>query len=102
MNLEGGVGADFLNGGLTVGLNYYASFKLTDDEIDGFPTFSFAARTGCSHWARSCSLRWRKGILYGFLKANYQWETYARTTTQGSALTMLATFLVKPLTLPQP
>ena len=28
MNLEGGVGADFLGGGLTTGLVYYASFKL--------------------------------------------------------------------------
>jgi hypothetical protein len=37
MNLEGGVGADFLKGGLTAGLNYYASFKLTDDHIEGFP-----------------------------------------------------------------
>jgi hypothetical protein len=31
---------------------------------------------------------------------NYQWETYARTTTQGSELTVLATFLFKPLKLP--
>jgi len=37
MNLEGGVGADFLKGGLTAGLNYYASFKLTDDQFDGVP-----------------------------------------------------------------
>ena len=35
MYLEGGVGADFLKGGLTVGLDYYASFKLTDDQFDG-------------------------------------------------------------------
>ena len=44
----------------------------------------------------------RKGVLYGFLKVNYQWQTYARTTTQGSELTVLATFLVKPLKLPTP
>ena len=37
MNLEGGLGGDFLKGGLTAGLNYYASFKLTDDQIEGFP-----------------------------------------------------------------
>jgi hypothetical protein len=34
MNLEGGVGADFLKGGLTAGLNYYASFKLTEHRIE--------------------------------------------------------------------
>src|SRR5882672_10844406 len=38
MNLEGGVGGDFLKGGLTVGLAYYASFKLTSDVIEGFPS----------------------------------------------------------------
>ena len=37
MNLEGGLGADFLKGGLVVGLDYYASFKLTDDQIDRLP-----------------------------------------------------------------
>jgi hypothetical protein len=37
MNLEGGVGRDFLKGLLTAGLNYYGSFKLTDDHIEGFP-----------------------------------------------------------------
>src|SRR4029450_8044862 len=37
MNLEGGLGGDFLKGGLIAGLDYYASFKLTDDQIEGFP-----------------------------------------------------------------
>jgi hypothetical protein len=31
---------------------------------------------------------------------NYQWEVYARTTTQGSEMTILATFLLKPIKLP--
>ncbi len=38
MNLEGGIGGDFLKGRLTVGLSYYAAFKLTDDVIDGLPS----------------------------------------------------------------
>jgi len=29
MNLEGGLGADFFGGGLTTGLAYYGTFKLT-------------------------------------------------------------------------
>ena len=44
----------------------------------------------------------KSNTLYGFLKVNYQWEVYARTTTQGSAMTVLATFLMKPLKLPTP
>ena len=35
MNIEGGVGGDFLRGGLSTGLMYYASVKLTNDEIEG-------------------------------------------------------------------
>ena len=42
------------------------------------------------------------GKLYGFLKVNYQWEVYARTTTQGGELTILSTFLLKPLKLGAP
>jgi hypothetical protein len=40
------------------------------------------------------------GKLYGFLKVNYQWTTYARVAPQGSELTLMATFLVKPIKLP--
>ncbi len=40
------------------------------------------------------------GKLYGFLKVNYQWPTYARVAPQGTELTLMATFLVKPIKLP--
>ena len=42
------------------------------------------------------------GVLYGFLKVNYQWETYARTTTQGGAFNIIATFPLKPIPLTKP
>ena len=101
MNLEGGVGGDFLKGGLTVGLNYYASFKLTSDQIDGFPSILIRGKNRVFALGPETQLALAKsGTLYGFLKVNYQWETYARTNTQGSALTVLATFLMRPLKLP--
>jgi len=101
MNLEGGLGADFLKGGLTVGLNYYASFKLTDDHIDGFPNILIRGKNKVFGLGPEVQLALAKNnTLYGFVKVNYQWETYARTTTQGSELTVLATFLLKPLKLP--
>ena len=101
MNLEGGIGADFLKGGLTVGLDYYASFKLTDDHIEGFPDILIRGKNKVFGLGPEVQLALaRKGTLYGFLKVNYQWETYARTTTKGSELTVLLTFLVKPLKLP--
>jgi hypothetical protein len=42
----------------------------------------------------------RKGVLYGFLKFNYEWETYARTTTQGSEFNVTFTLAAKPIKLP--
>jgi hypothetical protein len=100
MNFEGGVGGDFLKGGLTVGLDYYYSFKLTKDQIEGVPEalISKAKTFGVGPEVQLALAR--KGMLYGFLKMTYFWETYARTTTQGSAFTIAATFLVKPIKLP--
>ena len=101
MNIEGGVGADFLQGGLSAGLVYYASFKLTDDEILGFPNISVLGKNKAFALGPEVSLALaRKGVGYGSLKVNYQWEVYARTTTQGSAFTVMTTFLVPPLKLP--
>ena len=103
MNLEGGLGADFLKGGLVVGLDYYASFKLTDDEIDRFANILVRGKNKAFAVGPEVQLALAKSnTLYGFLKVNYQWELYARTTTQGSAMTVLATFLMKPLKLHTP
>ena len=101
MNLEGGLGGDFLKGGLTLGLDYYASFKLTDDRIDGIPGILIRGKNKVFALGPEVQFAIAKNnTVYGFLKVNYQWETYARTTTQGSELTVLATFLMKPLKIP--
>jgi len=44
----------------------------------------------------------RGNTVYGFLKVNYEWEVYARTTTQGSEFQIAATFLLPPLKIPTP
>ena len=94
---------EILKGGLTVGLNYYASFKLTDDHIEGFPDILVRGKNNVFALGPEVQLALAKDrTLYGFVKVNYQWETYAQTTTQGSELTILATFLMKPLKLPNP
>ena len=103
MNLEGGVGRDFLKGLLTAGLNYYGSFKLTDDHIEGFPDILIRGKNKVFALGPEVSVPvMRKGAIYGFVKVNYQWETYARTAAQGAELTIIATFLGKPLKLPTP
>ena len=103
MNVEGGAGADFLEGGLSAGLAYYASFKLTDDHIDGFPDILLRGKNKVFAVGPEVQLALAKnGVLYGFLKLNYEWEVYARTTTQGSEFSVVATFLLKPLKLSKP
>jgi hypothetical protein len=103
MNLEGGVGADLLGGGLTAGLSYYASFKLTDDRLDGIAGALVRGKNKVFALGPEVQMALaRKGTVYGFVKANYQWETYARTTTQGSEFNLQATLLLKPLKVPAP
>jgi hypothetical protein len=85
MNIEGGVGADFLEGGLSVGLAYYWSSKLTQDHIEGFPDILIRGKNRVFALGPEVTLALAKGNTgYGFLKVNYEWEVYARTTTQGS------------------
>lgn len=101
LNLEGGVGADLLKGGLSVGLGYYATFKTTDDEIAGIPGILVRGRNKTFGLGPEATLALAAGgKLRGFLTVRYFWETYARTTTQGSAFLIQATFLTKPIKLP--
>jgi len=103
MNIEGGVGADFLEGGLSAGLAYYWSGKLTQDHIEGFPDILIRGKNQVFALGPEVSLALAKGNrVYGFLKVNYEWEVYARTTTQGSEFQIAATFLVPPLKVPKP
>ena len=103
MNLEGGIGGDFLRGGLTAGLVYYASFKLTDDQFDNFPNVLVRGKNKVFALGPEATLAIvSKGTLYAFLKVNYQWEVYARTTTQGSAFLLSAVLPMRPITLPPP
>ena len=99
MNLEGGIGADFLGGGLSAGLAYYGTFKLTDDRFgDALPSLLIQGRHrvwGLGPEATLAIAVRRK--VYGFVTVRYQWEFGARTTTEGAAWNILATFHYQPL-----
>ena len=103
MHLEGGVGGDFLKGGLTVGLSYYAGFKLGDDEIEGLPGILIRGKNRSFALGPEASLAIARGnTVYGFVRVAYYFETYARTTTKGGALFITGTFLTRPLKVPTP
>ncbi len=102
LNLEGGAGADFLGGGLTLGLAYYGSFKLTEDRFDS-QLGNLLVRGKNSVWGlgpeASMALAFR-GKVYGFVTVRYQWELGAKTTTEGSAWNALLSFPLKPIPIP--
>ena len=102
LNLEGGVGADFLDGGLTAGLAYYGTFKLTDDRFDALLP-SLLVRGKNRVWGLgpevSLAIAARRTV-YGFVTVRYQWELGARTTTEGAGWNILATFPLRPIRLP--
>ncbi len=102
LNLEGGVGADFLGGGLTAGLAYYGTFKLTDDRFESLlPSALIRGKNRVWGLGPEVTLAIAANrTVYGFVTVRYQWELAARTTTEGAAWNILATFPVKPIRLP--
>jgi hypothetical protein len=104
LNLEGGVGADFLKGGLSVGLTYYRTIKLTDDEFDvRLPPRLLPDKNRVWGLGPEVTLALAtKQAVYGFVTVRYQWELAARTTTEGAAWNILLTFPLKPIKLPPP
>jgi len=103
LQFEGGAGGDFLKGGLTLGLSYYAAFKLSDDEIDGLPGVLIRGKNRVFALGPEATIAIaRKNTVYGFVRVAYMFETWARTTTQGGALFISGTFLTRPLKIPTP
>ncbi len=101
LNIEGGVGADLLKGGLTTGVAYYASFKLTDDEIEGLPGILIRGKNKVFGIGPEATLAIAaKKKVRGFVTVRYFWEPYARTTTQGSSFFISGTLLTRPITVP--
>jgi len=97
LNVEGGFGGDFMKGGITAGLAYYASFKLTDDVIEGLPGIFVPGKNKVFALGPEVTIALAsKSKVYGFLKLNYEWEVYARTATQGSEFSIMATFPIGP------
>ena len=102
LNLEGGIGADFLKGGLTTGLAYYGTFKLTEDRFDALlPSLLIRGKNRVWGLGPEVSLALAtKQAVYGFVTVRYQWELGARTATEGGAWNIMVTFPLKPIRLP--
>src|SRR5262245_5438702 len=104
LNLEGGIGADFLKGGLVAGLAYYGSFKLTEDRFDTrLASRLFSSKNRVWGLGPEVTLALAtKQAVYGFVTVRYQWELAARTGTEGAAWNLMATFPLRPIRLTPP
>jgi hypothetical protein len=98
LNLEGGLGRDFLKGAASAGLAYYGTFKVTDDQLPGLPGVLIRGRNRVWGLGPEATLPLAtKKTVYGFFTFRYQWELGARTTSEGGAFNLMATFLLKPM-----
>ncbi len=105
MNFEGGVGGDFLKGGLVAGLSYYSAFKLSNDEIQPGRLPQPLALSKSSTFGLGPDLTLaiaKNNTVYGFVGFKYFWEVYAKTTTKGGGMLISATFPFKPIHIPAP
>jgi len=97
LTLEGGLGKTFMDGAFTVGIAYYAQFQVTYDDVgsDLEPLLEgqklpkqrvFGVGPEVTIPIATSS------TLYGLLNARFFWETGARSTLEGTTLTVTATF----------
>ncbi|HEX8029643.1 MAG TPA: sulfatase-like hydrolase/transferase [Vicinamibacterales bacterium] len=98
MTLEGGVGKSFLHGAASIGMAYYAQWKLTPDQM----TVSASpdpASIDQKHqvWGVGPEVTIpiaTKSTLIALVNVRYLWETGARVKTQGQSLLVTSTFPV--------
>jgi len=94
--LEGGLGKSFMNGALSVGVAYYAQWKLTNDDFG----FDFSLPGGPNigkhrvyGFGPEITLPIAsKKTLFGFVNFRYFWETGARTTLEGNTAVVTFSF----------
>ena len=100
LTLEGGLGRKFLKGAANVGVAYYVQWKLTQDTLTGLPALLVNGKNSSAALGPELTIPLAtKSKLYGFFTVRYEFEVYARTTTQGNALILMAVFPFKPIKL---
>ena len=105
LTLEGGVGKSFLHGALTLGLAYYAQWKVTSDQL------ALATPTGRTFDAREKHRVFgigpdvtvpiaTKTRVISLVNVRYLWETGAEVKTQGHTLVVTSTFPIGGIKIP--
>jgi hypothetical protein len=98
LTLEGGLGRDFLKGAVSVGISYYAQWKVTEDTLTGLPQLLVQGKNRVAGLGPQITLPIAtKTTVYGFVTVRYQWELGARTTTEGNAFNFFVVLPLKPI-----
>jgi hypothetical protein len=104
MTLEGGVGKSFLGGAASVGMAYYAQWKITADrfgvpvELPGDPSID---RHRVFAYGPDVTVPIAlKSKLISLVNVRYLWETGARIKTEGPSFLLTATFPVPSIKIP--
>ena len=97
LTLEGGVGKSFLHGAASVGVAYYAQWKLTSDQLGVSAPVSQTAELPDRHrvWGVGPDVTIpiaTKTRVISLVNVRYLWETGTRLKTQGQSLLITSTF----------
>jgi len=97
LTLEGGLGKSFMGGLLSLGVAYYAQWKLTDDDLgQDLEALLGGQKLGRhSGYAVGPELTvpiMSKSKLYALLTARYFWETGVRSSLEGNTFVLNLTF----------
>jgi hypothetical protein len=113
LTIEGGLGWSFLEGAASLGVAYFAQWKLTDDDLGSFDVDSQLGSLGLPPLAE---LPLGEHRVYGFgpeitfpiatkkklialPNARYLWEMGARTSLEGNTFVISATFPIPSISL---
>jgi hypothetical protein len=100
LTLEGGVGKSFLNGAMTLGMAYYAQWKVTRDEL-GLLDSGVAAKHRVFGIGPDVTIPIAtKTRLISLVNVRYLWEHGAQVKTQGHTLIVTSTFPVGGIKIP--
>jgi hypothetical protein len=96
LTVEGGVGKSFLRGAASVGVAYYAQWKVTDDQMT-VSTAQLAIPDKHRVWGIGPDVTIpiaTKSRLISLINVRYLWEGGARVKTQGQSLVITSTIPV--------
>lgn len=84
VTLEGGVGRSFIQGAASVGLAYFAQWKVTDDRLEGLPSLLLPGKNKVFGLGPELTMPlFASGPWAGLVTVRYKWELGAESAFEG-------------------